>query len=242
MKNLVIITGAGISAESGISTFRDSDGLWNNFKIDEVATYTAWEKNPKLVQDFCNERRKNMISAQPNSAHYAITELQKYFNVHVVTQNVDDLHERAGTKNVLHLHGNIRYAKSSNPDLAWYGISPSIKEEYYWIEEGEDLVYPDDKAPDGYPLRPHVVWFGESVPLISDAEDIVSQADVIIVVGTSLQVYPAASIIGNASNFVPIYYIDPNPVDVAICNEVIFIKEKATVGFQKIKEEIISLS
>ena len=242
MKNLVIITGAGISAESGISTFRDSDGLWNNFKIDEVATYTAWEKNPKLVQDFYNERRKNVINAQPNSAHYAITELQKYFNVHVVTQNVDDLHERAGTKNVLHLHGNIRYAKSSNPDLVWYGISPSIKEEYYWIEEGEDLAYPDDKAPDGYPLRPHVVWFGENVPLISDAEDIVSQANIIIVVGTSLQVYPAASIIGNASNFVPIYYIDPNPADVGICNEVIFIKEKATVGFEKIKEEIIALS
>ena len=150
MKNLVVITGAGVSAESGLKTFRDSDGLWENYKVEDVATYTAWEKNPELVQRFYNERRQQVIKAQPNSAHKAISDLQSYFDVTVITQNVDDLHERAGTDpdKIIHLHGNIRYAKSSNPNLAWAGMSSTIHESYFWIEEGEDLHYPDDKAPD----------------------------------------------------------------------------------------------
>jgi len=240
MKNLVIISGAGISAESGVPTFRDSDGLWCNHRVEDVATYTAWEKNPKLVQDFYNERRKQVLSVEPNAAHFAITELQNHFNVQVITQNVDDLHERAGNTNVLHLHGNIRYAKSSNPDLAWAGMSATVFEEHYLIL-GDTINYPEDTAPDGFPLRPDIVWFGEAVPAIIDASEIVKTADIIIVVGTSLQVYPAASLVYDAKNWVPIYYIDPNPGDITIANEVNYIKEKASVGFDKIKETLISL-
>lgn len=242
VKKLVVISGAGVSAESGIQTFRDSDGLWNNFNIEEVATYTAWENNPVFVQDFYNHRRRNILSAHPNPAHKAIVDLEKYFDVQIITQNIDDLHERAGSTKVLHLHGNIRYAKSSNPDLAWSGMSSTIKEEYYWLDDGEDLHYPDDKAPDGFPLRPHVVWFGESVPLLSDAAELVEAADIVIVVGTSLQVYPAASLIDSARPWVPIYYIDPRPADVFTPNEVNFIKQVASKGFEEIFDELVAFS
>lgn len=236
-KNLVFLTGAGISAESGISTFRDSDGLWNNFRIEDVATLEAWEKNPELVQDFYNQRRKNVIDAQPNLAHEIITHLESYFNVHVITQNVDDLHERALTKNITHLHGNIRFAKSSNPKYK-YIMTPEDKEIFYPID-GDTIKYPDDKAPDGYPLRPHVVWFGESVPEMINAERIVFKADFFVIVGTSMQVYPAANLIHELKPWVPIYYVDPNPCDVHIPNEINYIKHVATTGMQIVKRKLL---
>ena len=182
--NLVILSGAGISAESGIKTFRDADGLWENYSIEEVATPQAWKNNPDLVQKFYNERRLNVISAKPNDAHHYFSQLQSFFNVQVITQNIDDLHERAGNTNVLHLHGNIRYAKSSGPD----------KEKKYYPIEGHELKM-TDLCDDGYILRPHVVWFGEEVPLLSTAAEMIKKADILIVVGTSLSVYPAAGLI-----------------------------------------------
>jgi NAD-dependent deacetylase len=182
--NLVILSGAGISAESGIKTFRDTDGLWENYSIEEVATPQAWQKNPDLVQKFYNERRLNVISANPNDAHHYFSQLQDHFQVQIITQNIDDLHERAGNTNVLHLHGNIRYAKSSGPN----------KEKKYYRIEGPELKM-TDLCDDGYTLRPHVVWFGEEVPLLSTAAEMVGQADILIVVGTSLSVYPAAGLI-----------------------------------------------
>ncbi len=197
--NLVILSGAGISAESGIKTFRDADGLWENYPIEEVATPQAWQNNPDLVQKFYNERRLNVISAKPNLAHHYFSSLQKFFNVQVITQNIDDLHERAGSTNVLHLHGNIRYAKSSGPN----------KEKKYYLIEGHELKM-TDYCDDGFPLRPHVVWFGEEVPLLSKAAELVGEADVLIVIGTSLQVYPAAGLIHAVPNEALKIVIDPH--------------------------------
>lgn len=237
MKKLVVISGAGISAESGLATFRDGNGLWNQYRIEDVAHYKAWDNNPTLVQQFYNERRKDVIRAVPNTAHLAISELQKYFDVHVITQNVDDLHERAGTKNVMHLHGNIRYSKSSSPKFDWSGMS-SEKEEIYFIE-GDTLNHPNDRAPDGYPLRPHVVWFGEAVPLIDDASVLVSQADIIIVVGTSLEVYPAANLIYDIKPDAQVYCIDPNTQNFTADTNITFIKDVATNGMAYIKQALI---
>lgn len=237
MKKLVVISGAGISAESGLATFRDGNGLWNKYRIEDVAHYKAWDNNPLLVQQFYNERRRDVMKAVPNAAHLAISELQQYFDVHVVTQNVDDLHERAGTKNVMHLHGNIRYSKSSNPKFDWAGMSFE-KEETYLIE-GDTLNYPNDRAPDGYPLRPHVVWFGEAVPLINDAAILVSQADVVIVVGTSLEVYPAASLVYDIKPDAQIYCIDPNAQNFMLNTSVALIKDVATSGLAYIKRVLI---
>lgn len=196
--NLVILSGAGISAESGIKTFRDTDGLWENYSIEEVATPQAWKNNPDLVQKFYNERRRNVISAKPNLAHHYFSSLQKHFHVQVITQNIDDLHERAGSTRVLHLHGNIRYAKSSGPN----------KEKKYYPIEGPELKM-TDQCDDGFPLRPHVVWFGEEVPLLSKAAELIREADVLIVIGTSLQVYPAAGLIHAISNKALKIVIDP---------------------------------
>lgn len=240
MKKLVVISGAGVSAESGISTFRDGNGLWNNYKIEDVATPQAWAKNPALVQEFYNQRRKNVIAAQPNAAHLAITELQQHYDVHVVTQNVDDLHERAGTDKVLHLHGNIRFAKSSNPDRV-LDAEFDVQEEYYLID-GDTLNYPDDKAPDGYPLRPHIVWFYEPVVLIDAAADIVAEADVVIVVGTSLEVYPAASLVYRIKKGAHVFCIDPNAESLMIEQSVTLIKDVATSGFARIKDDLIRLA
>jgi len=241
MKKLVVLSGAGISAESGISTFRDSDGMWENFNVDDVATIEAWYKNPVLVQDFYNQRRRQVVNAQPNDAHKAITRLQDFYDVYVITQNVDDLHERAGTENVMHLHGNIRYAKSSNTKLSNVLFSSKNKETYYLIEDGKDLKYPDDVAPDGFPLRPHVVWFGEDVPLIPSAIEIIKTADLLIVVGTSMKVYPAASLI----NYLPIdskvYYIDPDPAYISSPLDIQYVEKKAVAGFKEIFEELIKV-
>ena len=181
MKNLVILSGAGISAESGLRTFRDSDGLWEGYNIEDVATPEAWERNPTLVQQFYNERRKSVLEAVPNAAHFALAELQEQYNVYIITQNVDDLHERAGSKNVLHLHGIITKSQSD--------LDPSLT---YPIDGWE--LSSEDKCEHGKPLRPHIVWFGENVPNMNLAIKICKKADIFGVIGTSLQVYPAAGL------------------------------------------------
>ena len=196
-KKLVVLTGAGISAESGIKTFRDADGLWENYRIEDVATPEAWQRNPELVQRFYNERRKQLTTVAPNRGHIALKEMEQHFDVHIITQNVDDLHERAGSSNVLHLHGELKKVRSVRyPDLVY-------------IREGD--VNMGDLCERGAQLRPHIVWFGESVPMIEPATDIVEDADILLIVGTSLQVYPAASLMVYASRTIPVFYIDPRP-------------------------------
>lgn len=194
---IVFFTGAGISAESGVRTFRDADGLWYNHRIEDVASIEAWHRHPNLVLDFYNQRRRQLFDVAPNKAHEAITALQAHVDVQVITQNVDDLHERAGNARVLHLHGELRKVRSVQfPELV-----------YPW--EG-DLVL-GDKCERGTQLRPHIVWFGEAVPMMEQAAALVSQADVLVVVGTSLQVYPAAGLLDCAKAGTQILYIDPNP-------------------------------
>jgi NAD-dependent deacetylase len=194
-KILVVLTGAGISAESGLKTFRDSDGLWNGHRIEEVATPEAWASNPEKVLTFYNERRRGLLQAKPNAAHEGLVRLETSFDVYIITQNVDDLHERAGSSNVLHLHGELLKMRSeSNPDLVY--------------ETSEDIVL-GQKAADGAQLRPDIVWFGESVPRIEEAHDIVSTADIFVIIGTSLQVYPAAGLINALkSHDIPVFVID----------------------------------
>lgn len=198
---LVILTGAGMSAESGIKTFRDSDGLWENYRIEDVCTPEALERNPELVINFYNERRKQLYSAQPNAGHKELVELEKYFDVQIITQNIDDLHERAGSKKVLHLHGELKKVRSSkNPNLI-YDL------------DGWELK-PGTRSEDGSMLRPHVVFFGEAVPNIEPATEIVRQADIFVIIGTSLAVYPAASLLHYAPDGIPVFVIDPKiPAD-----------------------------
>lgn len=225
-KKIVILTGAGISAESGISTFRDSNGLWENYSIEEVATPQAWKRNPKLVQEFYNQRRKQVIEAQPNAAHTFFAELEKQYNVQIITQNIDDLHERAGSKNIIHLHGNIRQAKSSGPN----------QERKYYDILGDKLSL-DDRCDDGYPLRPHVVWFGEDVPMLETAAQHCIEADVLIIVGTSLQVYPAASLAFICKKTCVKYVIDPSCESISLDNSFVKIPLPATKGVEVLKKE-----
>ncbi len=196
MKNLIVLSGAGISAESGLKTFRDSDGLWEGYDIHEVATPEAWERNPELVQRFYNERRKAVLEASPNVAHIALAELESDWNVQIITQNIDNLHERAGSSNVLHLHGIITKSQSSIDPTLLYDI------------EGAELAM-GARCQRGSQLRPHVVWFGEPVPMIERAAEIVARADILLVIGTSLAVYPAAGLIHACPNDTPVYLIDP---------------------------------
>lgn len=226
--NLVILSGAGISAESGIKTFRDADGLWENYPIEEVATPQAWQNNPDLVQKFYNERRRNVISAKPNLAHYYFSSLQEHFHVQVITQNIDDLHERAGSTNVLHLHGNIRYAKSSGPD----------KEKKYYPIEGHELKM-TDYCDDGFPLRPHVVWFGEEVPLLSRAAELIQEADVLVVIGTSLQVYPAANLIHYTKPGCRKILIDPKSDLISVENHFTKINKSAVEAIEELKKILV---
>jgi len=199
MKKLVVLTGAGMSAESGISTFRDAGGLWEKHKIDDVATPGGWQRNPVLVLDFYNERRKQLLESKPNGGHFALAELEKDFEVQIITQNVDNLHEQAGSTNVLHLHGELMKVRSTSPSEDVFELTPSNYE-----------THMGDLCPKGYQLRPHIVWFGEAVPEIINAEYLTEQADILVVIGTSLQVYPAAGLIHNAKPGIPIYLIDPN--------------------------------
>ena len=220
MKKLVVLSGAGISAESGIKTFREMGGLWEEYDVMEVASPQAWEKSPELVMRFYNERRKKLIDANPNNGHMGLAELEKHFDVHIVTQNVDDLHERAGSKNILHLHGELKKARSTEDSNLVYEI------------DGWELKL-GDKCEKGSQLRPHIVWFGEAVPAISDASLICQKADIFVVVGTSLNVYPAAGLIDYVPAGVPVFLIDPNEVQTSN-NNVTFIKKKAGTGVKKL--------
>jgi NAD-dependent deacetylase len=217
MKTLVVLTGAGISAESGIRTFRDSDGLWEEYEVTEVATPMAWGKNMSLVLRFYNERRRQLASAEPNDGHQGIAELENNFNVHVITQNIDNLHERAGSKKVLHLHGELTKARSTKDPSLIYDIG------YNDIKEG-------DKCEKGSQLRPHIVWFGEAVPMMDEAVRITETADIFVVIGSSLVVYPAAGLISYAPKNAPLFLIDPNEVAVPLNRKAEVIKEKASKG------------
>ena len=228
MKRLVVFTGAGVSADSGIATFRDSDGLWANYRIEEVCTPEALARNRAKVVEFYNLRRRETLSKEPNAAHRAIAELEKYFDIEVVTQNVDNLHERAGSTRVTHLHGELTKLRSTaNPDLI------------YPIEGWEQDL--DARAEDGSYLRPHIVFFGEAVPMFDRATRIVEKADILVVVGTSLAVYPAASLVHYARRGVPIYLVDPGQPDVAmIRNPLTHIRERAAIGMPQLLETLVS--
>jgi len=198
VKKLVVLTGAGISAESGIKTFRGSGGLWEGYDVMEVASPEGWQKNPELVLDFYNQRRRNVLDSQPNGAHYDLANLETRYNVQIITQNIDDLHERAGSKNIIHLHGEILKSRST-------------VDEKMVFEMTSDRIEVGDLCPQGSQLRPHIVWFGESVPLIEKAALHVAEADLLLVVGTSMEVYPAAGLSQMAPQNCPVFLIDPNP-------------------------------
>jgi len=227
--NLVVLSGSGISAESGIATFRGNGGLWEGFPVHEVASPEAWELDPERVLRFYNERRRRILSAIPNAGHLALASLEKYFNVVIITQNVDDLHERAGSANILHLHGEIRKARSTkNPD------------EIYEIA-GTELNLGEVGA-DGYPLRPHIVWFGEHVTAIPEAEAICQQADIMIVTGTSLQVYPANLLVYEAPPTCPIYVVDPSAPSIESSHHQIeYIQKPASIGLPALADRLMSL-
>ena len=224
MQKIVVLTGAGISADSGLRTFRDTDGLWEGYKVEEVCTPEAFARNPQLVIDFYNERRRQARAAEPNAAHRALAELEKYYQVQIVTQNVDDLHERAGSSNVLHLHGELNKARSS-------------ADENYVVEwTGDQSI--NDTDPQGYPMRPHIVWFGEAVPLIETAARWVSQADKVLVVGTSMQVYPAAGLVEYAPHEAERYLVDPRPPK-GLAN-ISVIEAKAKDGVPQLVDKLIT--
>jgi NAD-dependent deacetylase len=217
MKKIVVLSGAGMSAESGISTFRDQGGLWEQYPIEEVATPEAFKRNPEKVMNFYNLRRKQLFEVEPNQAHYAIAELEKEFDVHVITQNVDDLHERAGSSKVLHLHGELKKARS-------------VLDENYIIELDHWELKLGMTCPKGGQLRPHIVWFGEMVPELMNAEPIVQSADILLIIGTSLNVYPAAGLVYNASPNIPIFIIDPHASEVTNSDRIIKIEKSASEG------------
>lgn len=225
-KNIVILTGAGISAESGLKTFRDSDGLWEGYNVYDVATPQAWRKDQAMVQEFYNLRRKAVIEAKPNEAHFALAELQDHFNVQIITQNIDDLHERAGSKNVLHLHGEIKKSQSTVDANLIYDI------------DGWELKM-GEKCELGSQLRPFIVWFGEAVPKIEEAAKITSQADIFIVVGTSLVVYPAAGLLNFVGDDVPVFIVDPGKPTYINNEQITFIQERATTGVKKLIESFL---
>jgi NAD-dependent deacetylase len=224
-KQITVLTGAGISAESGISTFRDADGLWNNHRIEDVATFDAWKRNPELVMDFYNQRRKQLLEVEPNAAHFALKKLEEQYDVQIVTQNVDNLHERAGSSNILHLHGELTKARSS--------ADPSLVNEI----NGWELKI-GDLCEKGSQLRPHIVWFGEMVPAMDEAVNITKNADILLIVGTSLVVYPAAGLVHYVKPDTPVYLVDPKGTEMPMSNLTI-IAEKATTGMQKILEMLM---
>jgi NAD-dependent deacetylase len=224
---IVVFTGAGISAESGLRTFRDSGGLWEGYKIQEVATPKAWESDPQLVLDFYNMRLKQVIEANPNPAHFAVAELETKFDVHVITQNIDDLHERAGSKNVLHLHGEITKSRSS--------LDPAL---VYKIKNGE--IRMGEKCSKGSQLRPNIVWFGEEVPAMNAAIELVSASQLFIVIGTSLNVYPAASLIDFVSAHTPKYLIDPVAEIKDYAQHIVIKREKAGTAVPELVKNLLA--
>ncbi|MFM9403710.1 SIR2 family NAD-dependent protein deacylase [Myroides odoratimimus] len=225
-KKLVVLSGAGMSAESGIKTFRDTDGLWEGHDVMQVASPEGWQQNKELVLQFYNDRRRQLLSCQPNKAHYILAQLEQYYNVSIITQNVDDLHERAGSNNIIHLHGELLKVRS---------------------EQDEKLIYPwttdllaNDSNELGHSLRPHIVWFGEMVPELEKAIPLIEEADIIIIIGTSMQVYPAASLISYAKSTAQAYYIDTNPalIQHTPC-ELTVVKNTASEGLNSILNELI---
>lgn len=228
-KKITVLTGAGVSAESGISTFRDSDGLWENHNVEDVASIEGWYRNKALVLDFYNARRAQLADVRPNAAHLAIASLEEEYDVTVVTQNVDNLHERAGSTRVIHLHGELTKVRPENCCNESDGFS-----EQTVFDIGSDAVHVGDLAPNGAQLRPHIVWFGEAVPKIEQAIDAVEAADIILIVGTSLQVYPAAGLYRYARMDAPIYIIDPKDVPVRD-GRLKHIKDVATKGMDTFK-------
>jgi NAD-dependent deacetylase len=227
MKKLVVLTGAGISAESGIKTFRGNDGLWENHRVEDVATPEAWEINPELVLRFYNERRKQMNSVQPNPAHYALAALQQQFDVQIITQNVDNLHERAGSEKVLHLHGELAKVRSTRyPDLV------------YTLDRDE--IHLGDNCEKGFQLRPHIVWFGEMVPMMDAATAHVLEADLLMIIGTSLQVYPAAGLVQYAPSAIKKYYIDPDAFDIHAVHNLQIVRDKAGIALPLLAKRLIA--
>lgn len=228
MKKIVILTGAGISAESGINTFRDADGLWEGHDVMEVASPAGWNKNPEFVLDFYNKRRKQLLEVKPNAAHRALAEMENEYDVHIITQNVDDLHERAGSSKVLHLHGELLKVRST-------------LDESYVLDWKKDIKM-GDCCPKNGQLRPHIVWFGEAVPDLDKAIAITETADIVVVIGTSLQVYPAAGLMNYAPSNSPVFYIDPKPASVyGMSNKVEIIPATATLGVPVFIEKLKTL-
>lgn len=223
---LVILTGAGMSAESGIRTFRDSDGLWEEYRIEDVCTPEAWKRNPALVNQFYNERRKQLYETTPNAGHTGLAELEKYFDVHIITQNIDDLHERAGSRQVLHLHGELKKVRSSTDPNLVYPLT------------GWELKL-GDRCEKGSQLRPHIVWFGEAVPNFEPAIDIVREADMLVIIGTSLNVYPAASLLDYAPEGCPVFLVDPNIPQQARNRGIRLIEKKASEGVAELRQLLI---
>ncbi|WP_027124823.1 SIR2 family NAD-dependent protein deacylase [Gelidibacter mesophilus] len=219
MKHIVVLTGAGISAESGIKTFRDADGLWEGHDVMEVATPEGFRANPELVLDFYNQRRRQLLTVKPNAAHLDLAGLEKDYKVSIITQNVDDLHERAGSSKVIHLHGELLKVRNVMDELSYY--------------EHKDDIKLGDVCPSGHQLRPHIVWFGEAVPMIETAMELCATADILIIIGTSMQVYPAAGLMHYVPEGTPIYYIDPKPA-MESGGDLTVIAETATTGVKKV--------
>jgi NAD-dependent deacetylase len=226
MKKIVILTGAGISAESGIRTFRDSNGLWEEYRIEDVATFEAWQQNPELVQEFYNQRRKQLYEVAPNAAHLALVKLEKKYDVSIITQNIDDLHERAGSSSVMHLHGELKKARSTVDSGLVYQING------WELKMGETCEK-------GSQLRPHIVWFGEEVPMIVPAARLTAMADIFIVIGTSLNVYPAAGLIHHAPQYSIKYLVDPKECKVGHITNLTIIQEKAGAGVSSLVEKLL---
>ena len=224
-KKVIVLTGAGISAESGISTFRDSDGLWEQYRVEDVATHEAYLRNPELVLNFYNERRRQLFQVKPNEGHRQLVRLEERYDVHIITQNIDNLHEQAGSTNVLHLHGELTKARSDRNDNLI-------------IDIGARDIHLGDKAPDGAQLRPHIVWFGEAVPNIEPAAVLCEQADYFIVVGTSMNVYPAAGLIHYVPRSTPCYLVDPKAVPIS--RPITIFQEKAGTGVKKVVDALLS--
>ncbi len=227
-KNLVVLSGAGVSAESGLKTFRGGDGLWESHRIEDVATPEAWRRDPELVNRFYNERRKQLLTVEPNDAHRILVELESEFNVYIITQNVDNLHERAGSSNILHLHGELTKVRSTSYTREVYSLTP----DQYEVKIG-------DLCPLGFQLRPHIVWFGEEVPEIENAMVLTKKADVFLVIGTSLNVYPAAGLLQYIPPKAPIYLIDPNDVPSSY-QRIQHIRKGASEGMKVFASTVIS--
>lgn len=223
-KKLAVLTGAGMSAESGIATFRDSGGLWEQYPVEQVATPEGFTANPELVLNFYNMRRRELMNAKPNAGHYGLAAMEKDFDVHIITQNIDNLHEQAGSTNVLHLHGELMKVRSTGDDSLVYDIDPAHID-----------IHPGDTCEKGFQLRPHIVWFGEAVPMIYEAERICTQADIFVIIGTSMNVYPAAGLLNDIRKNVPVYLIDPKDVHTNRYN-IHHIRKGASEGVKELKE------